>query len=218
MIRPSIICLSANSVNICSSLGKRDTSDNGIKCSRIFDYTEMSKKTNKITILDFLRGRSFRAEKTSAMSHKLFTSTARETPPGACRSTTSGCGVHGWLIAQTAYTIISDGLRKTWYGNAQPSLLLTLVFHTTFALSAWAADKTVIVYVPTGPPAAVVETRPVSPGAGYVWIPGYHAWAGNAYVWKPGLWEVRPAGRHEWIPGHWKHNKHGWYWIDGHWR
>jgi WXXGXW repeat (2 copies) len=23
---------------------------------------------------------------------------------------------------------------------------------------------------------------------------------------------------HEWVPGHWAHDRHGWYWVEGRWR
>ena len=48
------------------------------------------------------------------------------------------------------------------------------------------------VYVHTRPPAAIVEVRGVAPGPDHVWIAGYHAWRGGAYVWVPGHWEARP--------------------------
>ncbi|HEY7096494.1 MAG TPA: hypothetical protein VH437_07215 [Terriglobales bacterium] len=76
----------------------------------------------------------------------------------------------------------------------------------------------VVVYAPTAPPPPVTETITVSPGSGYVWIPGHHEWRGNAYGWAPGHWEPRPNNRHEWIPGHWAQSGRGWYWVDGHWR
>ena len=72
------------------------------------------------------------------------------------------------------------------------------------------------VYVQVGPPAAVVQTVPVSPGAGYVWVGGYYRWNGARYVWVPGRY-VAHAGA--WVPGHWRHVAgSGWYWIPGHWR
>jgi hypothetical protein len=37
------------------------------------------------------------------------------------------------------------------------------------------------VVVRVGPPAPIVEHRAVRPGAGYVWIGGFHRWDGRAY-------------------------------------
>jgi hypothetical protein len=75
------------------------------------------------------------------------------------------------------------------------------------------------VYVRIGPPAAIVETRPVAPGPHHVWIGGYHRWDGQAYLWVPGRWDLPPARHRGWVAGHWAHHRHnGYYWVDGHWR
>jgi hypothetical protein len=93
-----------------------------------------------------------------------------------------------------------------------------VVLGTQLAIAANAGAST-RVYVRIGPPAAIVETRPVAPGPHHVWIAGYHRWDGNAYVWVPGHWQRPPAHRTTWAPGHWVHHKqHGWYWVEGHWR
>src|SRR5262245_21302387 len=73
-----------------------------------------------------------------------------------------------------------------------------------------------VVYVPVGPPRAVVEVRSPSPGFGYVWVPGYHRWDGGAYIWVGGRWE-RTRGRH-WHQGSWHRDRQGWYWREGYWR
>jgi WXXGXW repeat (2 copies) len=75
------------------------------------------------------------------------------------------------------------------------------------------------VYVRVGPPAPVVERRIVAPGPGYVWIPGYHAWDGRAYVWRPGRWDRGPRANARWVPARWVHDRRqGWYLVEGHWR
>ena len=53
------------------------------------------------------------------------------------------------------------------------SLLASLVLAGALA---GCATRTRVVYVPTEPPPPVREVISVSPGAGYVWIPGHHAW------------------------------------------
>ncbi len=68
------------------------------------------------------------------------------------------------------------------------------------------------------PPAAIVETVPVRPGAAYVWIGGYHRWDGRRYVWAPGYWGLPPRGRTVWVPGRWAYERRGWYWTGGYWR
>ena len=49
----------------------------------------------------------------------------------------------------------------------------------TLSASAASADASTRVYVRIGPPAPIVETRVVAPGPGYVWVGGYHTWAGR---------------------------------------
>jgi len=64
-----------------------------------------------------------------------------------------------------------------------------------------------------------VETRVAAPGPGYVWIPGFHAWNGRQYVWRPGRWERAPRRNARWVPAHWLHDdRKGWYLVEGHWR
>ena len=73
------------------------------------------------------------------------------------------------------------------------------------------------IYLRVGPPAVVVEQRPVAP-AGYIWQPGYHSWVNNNYVWTRGAW-VRPPHPHaRWVTGRWAHEHRGYYWVDGRWR
>ncbi len=97
---------------------------------------------------------------------------------------------------------------------------LFLAAFATAALSlASSAHAAARVYVQIGPPAAVVEVRPVAPGPHHVWIEGYHRWDGHAYVWVGGRWALPPGAYHTWVPGHWVHHPHhGWYWVEGHWR
>jgi len=93
--------------------------------------------------------------------------------------------------------------------------ILTVVLGTTFCLGpALAAD--IIVHVK--PPALKVEHRPTSPGAGYVWVGGYHRWDGNAYVWEPGRWEKPPHEHEVWVAPRWEHRGHDYVFHDGYWR
>ena len=74
------------------------------------------------------------------------------------------------------------------------------------------------VYLRLGPPAPIVETRIVSPGPGYVWVPGAYRWERNAYLWAPGRWDRPPRARAVWVPARWVHDRRGWYLVEGHWR
>jgi hypothetical protein len=88
----------------------------------------------------------------------------------------------------------------------------------TGLLSATAAEARTRVYVRIGPPAAVVETRTVAPGPGYVWVPGYQQWNGTSYVWTRGSWQTPPRHHAHWVTGRWTHSRHGYYWTEGRWR
>ena len=74
------------------------------------------------------------------------------------------------------------------------------------------------VYLRVGPPAPVYEVRVASPGAGYVWIPGYYRSEARGYVWVPGRWDRPPRARARWVPARWVHDRRGWYVVEGHWR
>jgi|SRR5579862_2989231 len=83
------------------------------------------------------------------------------------------------------------------------------------ALVAAALPAAAQVYVQVAPPAPIVETAPVSPGAGYVWVPGHYRWDGSRYVWVKGHY-ANHAGH--WCPGGWHHNAaRGWWYVEGHW-
>jgi hypothetical protein len=98
------------------------------------------------------------------------------------------------------------------------AILAPALLAGALALGACATHVRGAVYVPVAPPPPVVEVRPVVPGPGYVWIPGYHRWDGARYVWVRGRWELAPRGHAHWVPGHWRHDRRGWVWIPGHWR
>lgn len=74
------------------------------------------------------------------------------------------------------------------------------------------------VYLRVGPPTPIVEARLVTPGPGYVWLPGFYRWDEYAYVWVPGRWDRPPRAHRAWVPGHWARTRHGWYFVEGHWR
>jgi hypothetical protein len=74
------------------------------------------------------------------------------------------------------------------------------------------------VYVRVGPPAAVVEVRGIAPSRSHVWVPGYHRWSGDRYLWVAGGWQLPPKSRAVWVPGHWERSPRGHYWVEGHWR
>lgn len=80
--------------------------------------------------------------------------------------------------------------------------------------SAQAAD----IVVKVAPPHAVAEHREARPSPKHVWIPGYHRWDGNHYVWEKGRWELPPHANAKWVAPRWTHRKDGYVFAEGHWR
>ncbi|MFI5181397.1 MAG: YXWGXW repeat-containing protein [Thermoanaerobaculia bacterium] len=105
--------------------------------------------------------------------------------------------------------------RRTIYGLIGVMLVTSLGMMT---LAGCVVAPPGAVYVRMAPPPPMVETIGVAPGAGYVWIGGHHAWRGEAYVWVPGRWELRPHEHDRWVPGRWRHNREGWFWVEGRWK
>lgn len=92
--------------------------------------------------------------------------------------------------------------------------LIAGLFAAMLSVNGFAAD----VFVRVAPPRMRVETRPPSPGAGYVWTPGYQRWDGRAYVWAPGAWVMPPRRHARWVANRWEHRRGGWVMVQGHWR
>lgn len=74
------------------------------------------------------------------------------------------------------------------------------------------------IYAPIAPPAPYVETIPIAPYAGAVWIGGSWNWSGGRYAWAPGRYERGRPGYH-WQPQRWDRGpRGGWYSRGGGWR
>src|SRR6202162_2701798 len=82
-----------------------------------------------------------------------------------------------------------------------PILLLAAVgFATTPSASAQIA---VGISVRVAPPALPVYVQPACPVEGYLWTPGYWAYANEDYYWVPGVWVAPPRAGLLWTPGYW---------------
>jgi hypothetical protein len=53
------------------------------------------------------------------------------------------------------------------------------------------------------PPPLPDYEQPPCPEDGYLWTPGYWAWAGGGYYWVPGTWVQPPRVGVLWTPGYW---------------
>ncbi len=84
------------------------------------------------------------------------------------------------------------------------------------ALGAGTAHAQIVVRI--GPPPVVVEHPGPPPGAGFVWVGGYHRWDGGRYVWVPGHYDRPPHPGAHWRPGRWEHRHDGYRWHEGRWK
>jgi WXXGXW repeat (2 copies) len=77
----------------------------------------------------------------------------------------------------------------------------------------------VSVAITNPPPALPVYDQPVCPGDGYVWTPGYWAWADDSsdYYWVPGTWVLAPEVGLLWTPGYWGWGGDSFLWHEGYW-
>ena len=67
---------------------------------------------------------------------------------------------------------------------------------------------------PPPPPPAVAYARPLCPGPGYVWVPGYHYMSGSRYAWREGYWALPPYPHARWVAPRY----HGHRYYEGYWR
>ncbi|HXR89648.1 MAG TPA: hypothetical protein VN750_05120 [Steroidobacteraceae bacterium] len=59
------------------------------------------------------------------------------------------------------------------------------------------------VQVREAPPPLPDYEQPPCPVDGYLWTPGYWAWAAGGYYWVPGTWVAPPRVGFLWTPGYW---------------
>jgi hypothetical protein len=95
------------------------------------------------------------------------------------------------------------------------SLLFALVM---LAMSA-ASFAQVSISISFAPPALPVYEQPLCPGEGYLWTPGYWAYANDFddYYWVPGTWVMAPEVGFLWTPGYWGWGGSGFVFHDGYW-
>src|SRR5579862_8000746 len=71
--------------------------------------------------------------------------------------------------------------------------------------------------VVVAPPDLPVYEQPPCPGDGYLWTPGYWAWAGGDYYWVPGTWVEPPQPGYLWTPGYWAWGGNAYVFHEGYW-
>jgi len=71
---------------------------------------------------------------------------------------------------------------------------------------------------PLPPPPATADAVPPAPSPTALWITGYWAFDGRAYVWRPGHWEMPPPNARAYVGAHWERHGHRYYWIESYWQ
>jgi len=92
----------------------------------------------------------------------------------------------------------SSPLKRAWLARAVVALLAASAFTT-----APHAEARVFISVNIAPPLLPVYEQPPLPGPGYLWTPGYWAYADGGYYWVPGTWVRAPYRGALWTPGYW---------------
>jgi hypothetical protein len=69
------------------------------------------------------------------------------------------------------------------------------------------------------PPELPTYEQPLCPGDGYLWTPGYWAYADadTGYYWVPGAWVMAPEPNFLWTPGYWGWGGNGYAFNEGYW-
>ena len=78
--------------------------------------------------------------------------------------------------------------------------LRALLFALVMLLAPAAAFAQIGITVAFGPPELPVYDQPICPGDGYIWTPGYWAYADDDYYWVPGTWVLAPEVGFFWTP------------------
>jgi len=97
------------------------------------------------------------------------------------------------------------------------NLIRALIAALSLATLPVVSDAGVFVGVSVNiaPPELPVYVQPPPPAAGYIWIPGYWAWADEDYYWVPGTWALAPSVGLLWTPGYWGWESGVYMWRGG---
>jgi hypothetical protein len=96
--------------------------------------------------------------------------------------------------------------------------ILMLLLVSSLAASTAYAQVSIGVSVRIAPPALPVYTQPPCPVDGYLWTPGYWAYADDGgYYWVPGVWVAPPRIGFLWTPGYWGYEGGIYAFHQGYW-
>jgi YXWGXW repeat-containing protein len=79
------------------------------------------------------------------------------------------------------------------------------------------APPAAVVQADVAPPPLPIYEQPPCPVAGWIWTPGYWAWASGGYYWVPGTWVAPPRIGVLWTPGYWGFVNGAYVWHSGYW-
>ncbi len=103
--------------------------------------------------------------------------------------------------------------------NFHPSTRVVRSLLVAFALMMLSAASfgQVSIYVNFAPPALPIYEQPVCPDDGFLWVPGYWAFADDDYYWVPGTWVQPPEAGLLWTPPYWGWDGERYDFYDGYW-
>jgi WXXGXW repeat (2 copies) len=95
----------------------------------------------------------------------------------------------------------------------------TLLFALVMLSMSAATFAQIGISISFAPPELPVYEQPLCPGDGYLWTPGYWAYANDFddYYWVPGTWVMAPEVGFLWTPAYWGWGGNGYVFYDGYW-
>ena len=127
----------------------------------------------------------------------------------------TGCAVHKYKVAYAP----AAPAPVVYQSAPAPTSVTVQTPPATITTPAPAASETTTeIVAPSEPPALPTEVIPASPGANFVWTPGYWTWSANSWVWVHGSWAARPYPSATWVPPHFVKHHHEYVWVSGYWR
>jgi hypothetical protein len=99
------------------------------------------------------------------------------------------------------------------------SSIRTFLFGLVLLSLSAASFAQLSISVSFAPPELPVYEQPLCPGDGYLWTPGYWAYANDFddYYWVPGTWVMAPEVGLLWTPAYWGWGGNGYVFYDGYW-
>jgi hypothetical protein len=93
----------------------------------------------------------------------------------------------------------------------------SLLLATAMLAIPAASSAQIILSIGIAPPPLPVYEQPLCPGDGYLWTPGYWAYAADGYFWVPGTWVLAPEPGFLWTPGYWGWGDGAFLFHEGYW-